>query len=273
MNKLKYPLVFSDYDDTLTLSDGTITPRTLRAIKAYRNAGGTFVVCTGRNHPSVKKLLPKVYGEENPRVPVICYQGGLTVDSDGNVLRRVAVNKADLIRLTAELEQRKIVCQTYSGEKMFCSRMTAEARKYEKITDCEFTVVGDLPEFMRAYDGEFDKLLLIAPPEEVQKYYKEFTERGDFPDFKFTYSRPNYLEAIPKASGKDTAIRFLADHLGVAIDRTVAFGDSNNDVDMLTTAGLGIAVGNAREECKASADLIAEPNTEDGLAKVLESLS
>ena len=42
---VKYRLVFSDYDDTLTLPDGAITPRTTAAIKAYRDAGGIFVVC------------------------------------------------------------------------------------------------------------------------------------------------------------------------------------------------------------------------------------
>ena len=86
MTKPRYPIVFSDYDDTLTLPDGTITPRTLAAIKAYREAGGTFVVCTGRSYASVKKLLPVLYGEPHPAVPVICFQGGLVADAEGNVI-------------------------------------------------------------------------------------------------------------------------------------------------------------------------------------------
>ena len=272
MNKsLKYPLVFSDYDDTITLTDGSITPRTLSAIKAYRNAGGVFVLCTGRSYPSARKLIPKVYGESDPQVPIICYQGGLVAGEDGKIFDRITANRDELIKLTAELEKRGIICQTYSGDKMFCSRMTAEARNYAIITDCEFTVVCDLPEFMRSYDGEFDKLLIIADPSDVQRYYKEYSASQNYPHLKFTFSRPNYLEAIPIESGKDKAILKLCDYYGVKIADVVAFGDSNNDVDMLKAVGLGVAVGNAREECKACADLIAPPNTQDGLAIVLES--
>ncbi len=269
--KLKYSLVFCDYDDTLTLPDGTVTPRTLSAIKAYRAAGGNFVVNTGRSYASVKKLLPRLYGEPEPKVPVICYQGGLTVGDNGEILRRVPMNGADIIRLAEEAENRGIMCQTYSGERMFISRMTDEARVYSSITDCSYDVVGDLPGFMKKYEGDFDKLLMIAPHERVVALKSEFAKRKEYPDFKFVFSRPTYLEAIPRESGKDSALRFLAVKLGIDISDVAAFGDSNNDTDMLRAAGFGIAVGNAREECKAAADFVCEPNTSDGLAKMLES--
>ncbi len=268
---LKYKLVLSDYDDTLTLSDGTVTPRTLAAIKAYRAAGGIFVLNTGRSYASVKKLLPALYGEPAPKVPVICYQGGMTVGENGETLRRVPMNGKDVIRLAYEAERRGIICQTYSGERMFISRMTDEARNYSSITDCSYEVVGDLPGFMESYDGEFDKLLMISTPERVTGLKAEFTERNDYPDFKFVFSRPTYLEAIPTGSGKDSALKFLSARLGIDIENVAAFGDSNNDTDMLRAAGLGVAVGNAREECKSAADFVCEPNTADGVAKMLES--
>lgn len=267
---LKYGLVLSDYDDTLTLADGTITPRTVAAVKAYRAAGGIFVVCTGRSYASVRKLLPKIYGESDPDVPAICFQGG-TVAYRGKTLRRIGMKKDDILRLTAELEARGVICQLYSGDRMFCSKMTVESHKYEITTDCRFEIVGDPMEFIRRYDGDFDKLLMIAEPARIQSLLAEFAARGDYPDCKFVFSRPIYLEAIPRASGKDGALRFVADYLGVPVSQTAAFGDSNNDTDMLRAAGFGVAMGNAREECKLAADYVAEPNTDDGLAKTLES--
>lgn len=270
MKELKYKLVLSDYDDTLTLPDGAVTPRTLAAIKAYRAAGGTFVVCTGRSYASVKKLLPNIYGESDPQVPVVCYQGGL-VAHRGEILRRTAMQKADMLSLTAELEKRGIICQLYSGERMFVSKMTAASQHYEIITDCKFEIVGDLLAFIENYDGVFDKLLMIAEPDAVQQLRAEFIARGDHPDCKFVFSRPIYLEAIPRASGKDGALRFVADYLGVPISQTAAFGDSNNDTDMLKAAGFGVAMGNAREETKLAADAVADTNANDGLAKMLES--
>ena len=134
-------------------------------------------------------------------------------------------------------------------------------------------MVGDLAEFMTAYDGDFDKILAIDTPERIRELYDEFTARSDYPDFKFVFSRPTYLEAIPKKSGKDSALRRLADLLGVPIENTAAFGDSNNDVDMLKAAGLGIAVANAREECKRAADTVTAANVDDGVAIMLEKFT
>lgn len=267
---LDYKLVLCDYDDTITLSDGTITPRTVEAIKAYREAGGTFVLCTGRSYASAKKQLQKIYGEPNPDVPVVCFQGGLVAYRD-RVLMRSGMNREDVLRLVAEMEARGLICQLYSGDRMFVSEMTAQSRHYEVITDCKFELVGDIMSFIRNFDGDFDKLLVITEPAEVQALYDEFTGSGKYPDCKFVFSRPTYLEAIPRSSGKDAALLFLAKYMNVPIGEVAAFGDSNNDTDMLLAAGLGVAMGNARDETKRVADLIADTNVNDGLAKILET--
>lgn len=267
---VKYKLVFSDFDDTLTRSDGSISERTVRAIAEYEKAGGKFVVCTGRSYASIKKQLPRVYGERAARVPVICFQGGLTADENGNVIRRVAMDKGDLAELAAEAEAREIVAQTYSGDRMYCSRMTVESREYEIITDCTFDLVGDLVGFIKRYDGDFDKLLMIAEPDRVQTLKRDFEKRG-YASTRFVFSRPKYLEAIPVSSGKDKAIQYFIERFGYRKEDAAAFGDSNNDTDMLKAAYFGVAMGNAREECKLAADYVTDTNDNDGLAKMLES--
>ena len=59
---------------------------------------------------------------------------------------------------------------------------------------------------------------------------------------------------------------------GVKREEVIAVGDSPNDVDMIQWAGLGVAMGNASEKVKSSADLVAKPVTEQGLALLLEDL-
>lgn len=267
---VKYKLVFSDFDDTLTRSDGSISERTVKAVAEYEKAGGMFVVCTGRSYASIKKQLPRVYGERAAHVPVICFQGGLTADTQGRVIRRVAMDRNDLIELATEAEKRGIVAQTYSGDRMYCSKMTVESREYEIITDCTFDLVGDLVGFIKNYDGEFDKLLMIAEPEKVQSLKRGFEAKG-YPSTRFVFSKPRYLEAIPSCSGKDKAIEFFVKKFGFDREDVAAFGDSNNDTDMLKTAFFGVAMGNAREECKLAAACVADTNDNDGLAKMLES--
>lgn len=72
--------------------------------------------------------------------------------------------------------------------------------------------------------------------------------RGDGFDFKFIFSGESDLDILAPAAGKDAAMRHLAGHLGIARDRTVAAGDSGNDLALFQAAGRAIAVGNARPE-------------------------
>src|SRR5262249_3832950 len=76
-------VVATDFDRTLVWEDGTLRPRTLRALRAARDAGVHVIVVTGRMVQSVRRFLePAELGE-----PVICYQGAVVADKDGKWLR------------------------------------------------------------------------------------------------------------------------------------------------------------------------------------------
>ena len=71
---------------------------------------------------------------------------------------------------------------------------------------------------------------------------------------------------------KGAALSHLASSLGVKREEVVAVGDSPNDIDMIEWAGLGVAMGNASEKVKSSANLVIKPASEHGLALLLEDL-
>jgi len=86
-----------------------------------------------------------------------------------------------------------------------------------------------------------------------------------------TYSTNNGLiEVVPLGISKATGVEELARPLGITAEGVVAFGDMPNDVPMLSWAGLGVAMGNAHPDAIAAANEVTAPNTEDGLARVLE---
>jgi hydroxymethylpyrimidine pyrophosphatase-like HAD family hydrolase len=86
-----------------------------------------------------------------------------------------------------------------------------------------------------------------------------------------TYSTNNGLiEVTPLGVSKATGVDEVARPLGITAEDVVAFGDMPNDIPMLLWAGLGVAMGNAHPEAKAAADEVTAPNTDDGLARVLE---
>ena len=72
---------------------------------------------------------------------------------------------------------------------------------------------------------------------------------------------------MTKAAGLD----FVAEHVGFAREQTVAFGDGENDIELVEWAGYGVAVENAHERVKAVADFVSPPVDEEGVAQVIEA--
>jgi haloacid dehalogenase-like hydrolase len=87
-----------------------------------------------------------------------------------------------------------------------------------------------------------------------------------------TFSKPNYLEILPIGVNKAKALVKLANTLGVKLSQVAALGDGPNDVEMLTEAGIEIAMGNASEAVKSEADWITGTNDEDGVAQAVRRL-
>jgi Cof subfamily protein (haloacid dehalogenase superfamily) len=79
-----------------------------------------------------------------------------------------------------------------------------------------------------------------------------------------------FLELTEITVNKGAALASLAELYGVAREEIMAIGDSFNDIEMIEYAGLGVAMGNARPEVLAIADVITGTNQEDGVAQVLE---
>jgi len=83
---------------------------------------------------------------------------------------------------------------------------------------------------------------------------------------------PFYLEVIPKSINKGQGILDICKTLEIDPAQTIAFGDAENDIPMLRTAGVGVAMGNAAEAVKQAADRVTLSNNDDGIAAALEKL-
>ena len=81
---------------------------------------------------------------------------------------------------------------------------------------------------------------------------------------------PTLLEVQPRDVTKAKGLAQLAEKLGITLQQVIAFGDYNNDVEMLQAAGLGIAVGDATPDCLEAADLLVASPEKEGPAHFLE---
>ena len=79
------------------------------------------------------------------------------------------------------------------------------------------------------------------------------------------------MECCMKDASKGKAVEFLCDYLGIPIAESVACGDAANDISMIKAAGIGVAMQNATDDAKLSADYItSNTNNCDGIKEVLE---
>src|ERR671911_240277 len=133
------------------------------------------------------------------------------------------------------------------------------------------SVVDSPADWLRDGGEEPTKLVIVDRPDAVEGWLEE--AQADFAGRLFvTRSLPHYVEIGGLEGTKSKALRFLLDHWGVDPARTIAFGDADNDIDMLRFAGHGVAVGGMTEEVREAADEVVPGVDEDGVAGYVETL-
>lgn len=82
-------------------------------------------------------------------------------------------------------------------------------------------------------------------------------------------SDSNYLDINIKNTNKGSAVKFLAEYLGIDLKEVIGIGDNENDLNMVKEAGLGVAMANSCKVVKENCDVITESNNDCGVAKII----
>lgn len=110
---------------------------------------------------------------------------------------------------------------------------------------------------------------MCAPEKLVET---ELTVRRAFPALSVARSSNTLLEIMQQGVNKADAVKRLCEAKGIDMERTMAFGDNYNDLEMLETVKYGVAMGNAPEKIRKKAGTVTRDNEHDGIASVLENL-
>ena len=244
--------------------DGRLHPRTLDALRAARAAGIHVIVVTGRMMQSVRRFHEPAHLDE----PVICYQGAVVADADGQWLRHEPI-PLELAREVIELVQNVgFGLNCYVDDELYVAKATQGSRAYAGFQDLVIHEVGDLLEWL---DEPPTKLVCVGDPQELDgveaRMKAHFGER-----LYISKSLPYFLEFAAAGVTKGAGLDFLAEHMGFTREQTVAFGDGENDVELVEWGGFGVAVENAHARVKAVADWICPSAEEQGVAQVLEAV-
>lgn len=131
--------------------------------------------------------------------------------------------------------------------------------------------VDDIVRFIYENKHRLDSMDMIVRDEELQrKVWSQVESATD--EVYITSSIRNLVEVADKNAGKKAGLAFFTELLGLKREETAAFGDADNDIDMIRYAGCGIAMANASEACKRAADFITRHHDEDGVAEGLRNI-
>ena len=240
-------------------------PRTAAALRAAGEAGIHVVIATGRMYRSVRPYAEAVGIE----APLVCYQGAAVVDPvTGEWLLHEPIPVELAREAIAAVEGDGFALNCYVDDDLYVAAITEHARSYADFQSIPLHEVGDLLGWI---ERPPTKLVVVDDPGRLDglrpRLEAQFGGR-----LYIAKSLPYFLELASPTISKGSGLAFVAEHVGFAAAQTVAFGDGENDLELLDWAGFGIAVENANDGLKTRADWVCPSAEEEGVAQVIEAL-
>jgi Cof subfamily protein (haloacid dehalogenase superfamily) len=257
-------LLAIDLDGTLVNDRLEMNPRDVAAVKAATAAGVTVVLATGRMFKSSLRYAEPL----GLTGPIINYQGAVVrAIASGEVWYRCELTLAMQQRVLALAEPKDWHVNAYVDERVYTARARPEADLYARIGMMPYEVVGPLSKWV---SRDSTKMVLVSlDPADVPARMAELsTWVGD--EGRVTRSLDWFVEVVNPQVSKSRALAMVADRLGIAQAEVAAIGDNLNDQDMVSWAGMGVAMGNAPEALKAVAKYVTGRIGEAGVAQVIE---
>ncbi|MBR2931057.1 MAG: HAD-IIB family hydrolase [Clostridia bacterium] len=252
MSKFKGVLIVSDWDGTV-IKDGVIPGENIEAIKRFQSEGGRFTICSGR---PLDYLLDR-FSDFAPNTYLATLNGAIITTLDGERL-----------------------FEGFLGEEIF--PILEELAKYRPPTKLIALYLRDGEKIVRHSPGSVNeildkyreaniyKLVLITDSESDSARIKSMLDRIDLGKFIAVNSWSTGTELLRRDHSKGAAIRRIKERIGARI--SVAVGDYENDIELLSAADISFAVGDGIEALKAIADHVTVMASEGALADVISRL-
>ena len=257
-------VILTDLDGTVFDGQLNLLEKDIEAIKYFTANGGTYGVSTGRTMVSANPLI----GRLPTNAPCIYNNGGVIIDPKTNDVKYCNYIHPDARKALKEIMNRfpnlraavlmgdhfYNVTEFNDGERPFC-------------LDVPETIAADIDKIP---DGWYKVLMNIMDHsmEEIEAFCKTL----DYPEIAFMVTTSYYYEVLPKENSKARGNRKLMEVMGWQDKTLVAIGDFYNDLEMILTADIGVAVANAPEDIKAQADIVVCSVLEGATAELISRL-
>lgn len=249
---------FFDVDGTLlshTHTSKRVPESTRDSLEKLRKKGIKVFVSTGRHLYD----LPKLPLEGIQFDGFVTLNGQLCADEKKEIIYRRPLEEKDTRTLLELFVKREEPLMLVAEERHYLNFINDTVRR----TQQEFSL--PLPE-PSLYDGVPIYMAIAFIGKEEEERFWPLLPAG----CKMTRWASGGVDIISKTSGKVAGMERILSHYGIASEEIMAFGDGENDTDMLRFAGIGVAMGNAACQVKEAADYVTDHIDEDGLTKALE---
>ena len=248
--------IFFDVDGTLlSLTNHNISPAVLDALYRLREKGIKLFLATGRHKSMVGDVLSRF-----PFDGYITLNGQYCFCGD-QVLRSVPLDRKDMEHIVEATSAGAFSCIFMAAEDSFLNQPGPYTDLFPnelslplpRIEDPHLALETDIFQLV-AFVIKEDEHLLTDQTQHVHHMRWH----------------PHFVDAIADGGGKDKGIDVILDHWKIPLENSMAFGDGENDLSMLTHVGIGVAMGAANDLVNSQADYVTGSVDEDGILTALQ---
>ncbi len=262
----KNAIIMTDLDGTLLNDEKNISARDMESINDFCDKGGLFTIATGRGYSMAKPVAEKV----DLRMPAVIFNGSAVYDfSEDKFLWQSEVTKKARGYVKAVMDNFSDVgIEVLHSHTVFVPAMNDVERMHMALENVQVDIcrLEDIPE------NGWLKVLFAYPPENMAQLVK-FVDENCSEGTNRVLSAPCFYELLPTGVSKAYGYQKLLEVTGNEGRFTVAAGDYPNDVEMVLSADLGVAVSNAHDDVKKAAKLIIGSNNEDPMTQIIQHIA
>jgi Cof subfamily protein (haloacid dehalogenase superfamily) len=271
-------------DGTLLNSCHEISSRSINAIRSIQSKGKYFIPATGRHRSSVIAATGSsflgLYGGTLDSLPGIFSQGLVVYNMKGDLIHEEHIEYGTIKEIEQFCKANSVSLIAYTREKTYTPEYTDHILAITKLKD----VLPDLVP-IQEYDGGYrsvssleklnlkvNKLILLSDEHQILQH-RPILEKKFRGHLTLTRAMPGMLEVLPFGSSKGKGVLKFLEHHSIHPSHAMAFGDAENDIEMLQYVRYGIAMNNAKVEVQRTAfRKTVTTNAEDGVAHELEKM-
>lgn len=249
-----------DLDGTILDERYRMSGPVVETLRHYRSKGKKIIISTGRVLSSAKKHTAGILEAD----AWVCSNGADIYDISGAPISRTHLGDADSRRLVALSRRFDSHFHAFIGDDWYYEREKPYTAIYAKRSGIE-GIKADFDDFAEL---SFTKCIFMDDHERLEAL-QPLVEGLSASSMRSMYSAPFMLEVVAAGVSKAAGLRACVESMGGSLGNIIAFGDAENDEEMLLESGIGVAMGNAPPELKAKASFVAPSVDEDGVARFL----